>query len=109
MDHELEIEFQRVRSQLEADFGEGLDVKSILFLIGVNELGRGYKDFSKSEKIDLMHVAICTLLEPYGFYTFEGADSEGWPHFILNKKLPALSDREQQELLKRGIINYFTA
>ena len=107
MDHDVELRFQKVKQELEKNFGEGIDVQAILFLIGVNELGLGYKDFSKSEKTDLLHVAICTLLEPYGYYEFEGKDEEEWPHFKLLKELPPLNDREQQHLIKEAIIDYF--
>ena len=107
MDFDVELRFQKVKTELEKSFGEGMDVQAILFLIGVNELGIGYKEFSKSEKTDLLHVAICTLLEPHGYYTFEGRDEEQWPHFALNNKLPALDSREQQHLIKEAIIDYF--
>ncbi len=107
MDHDIELKFQKVKQELEKKFGEGMDVQSILFLIGVNELGFGYRDFSKSEKTDVLHVAVCTILEPFGFYEFIGKDEEEWPHFELKKKLPPLNDREQQHLIKEAIMEYF--
>jgi len=107
MDFDVEVHFQHVKKQLEANFGEGMDVQAMLFLIGVNELGLGYKDFSKSEKTDLLHVAVCTVLEPLGYYEFEGRDPENWPHFKLIKELPPLNDREQQHLMKEALIDYF--
>jgi len=107
MDHDVELRFQKVKTELEKKFGEGMDVQAILFLIGVNELGIGYKDFSKSEKTDLLHVAICTLLEPYGYYEFQGKDEEQWPHFKLAKEIPPLDSREQQHLIKEAMIAYF--
>lgn len=107
MDFDIELKFQEVKSKLETKFGEGMDTQAILFLVGVNELGIGYKDFTKQEKTDLLHVAICTLLEPYGYYEFEGRDEEQWPHFKLIKKLPNLNDRQQQHLMKEALISYF--
>jgi hypothetical protein len=107
MDYEIEIRFQKLKSFLEQKFGEGMDVQAMLFLIGVNELGTGHRTFSKSEKTDLFHIAICTLLEPYGYYEFEGRDTENWPHFKLNKELPALTHQEQQYLLKEAMLEYF--
>lgn len=108
MDYTVEIEFQKVKDHLEAKFGEGMDMQAILFLIGVNELGHGYKAFTKQEKTELLHIAICTLLEPYGYYTYEGNDEDNWPHFKLEKKLPPLSHQEQQYILKEAMIEYFT-
>lgn len=107
MDYETELRFQKLKSKLEIQFGDGLNMEAILILIGVNELGTGQHKFSKSEKTDLLHIAICTLLEPYGYYEFVGKDEENWPHFKLNKKLPALSHQEQQYLLKESMIEYF--
>ncbi len=107
MDYDLELKFQELVKTLEKEFGGGMDVQAILFLVGVNELGVGYRDFNKQEKTDLIHVAVCTLLEPYGYYEFEGRDADNWPHFKLLKKLPTLSHRDQQHLMKEALIAYF--
>jgi len=88
-------------------FGEGLELDSILLIIGVQELGQGNRNYSKDEKINLMHVAICTILEPYGFYELAYMDEDGWPHFDNKQKLPALGTREQEFLLKEAVLNYF--
>ena len=107
MDYAIELRFQKLKKKLEDQFEMGIDVQAILFLIGVDELGHGHKNFSKNEKQDLMHIAICTLLEPYGYYSFEGRDKEDWPHFKLEKELPHLSHLEQQHLLKEAMLDYF--
>ena len=87
--------------------GETLDLQAILFLIGINELGQGYRKFNKQEKIDLLHIAICKLLSKYGYYSFSGRDKDGWPHWKTNEKLPHLKPGEQTILLKKSIIMYF--
>jgi hypothetical protein len=84
-----------------------MDLQAVLFLIGVQELGQGYRKFKKDEKVDLMHVALCTLLEPYGYYEYEGRDEQGWPHFSPVDKLPALDASQQERLVKEAAINYF--
>lgn len=90
-------------------FGDGeiLDLQAILFIIGINELGQGYRTFKKQEKIDLLHIAICRLLSSYGYYSLDGRDDDGWPHWKTNKKLPPLKAEEQTILLKKSIIIYF--
>ncbi|MFA9290575.1 MAG: hypothetical protein ACEQSF_05060 [Solirubrobacteraceae bacterium] len=88
------------------DADETVELDVILFLIGVQELGKISKKFKKDEKMNLIHVAVCTLLEPYGFYTFDYYDNEGWPHFKLNEDLPHLKANEQQILIKKAIIEY---
>jgi hypothetical protein len=109
MDYAIEIKFKEVLAELDKTFGGGLDVQSILFLIGVQELGKGYKNFSKREKTELMHVAVCTVLEPYGYYKTIGRDEDNWPHFEFIKELPPLDERQQQHLMKEAIITYFQA
>ncbi|WP_207214098.1 hypothetical protein [Brumimicrobium glaciale] len=109
MDYAIEIKFKEVLAELDKTFGGGLDVQSILFLIGVQELGKGHKNFSKREKTELMHVAVCTVLEPYGYYKTIGRDEDNWPHFEFLKELPPLDDRQQQHLMKEAIITYFQA
>jgi hypothetical protein len=107
MDIELDIAWNKLLKQVRERFGEELDTESLLFLIGVQELGHGYKKFSKDQKVDLMHVAICTLLSPYGYYEFEGIDQDEWPHWKATKKLPHLEAKQQQILIKRAMIEYF--
>ena len=86
---------------------EKLDLESVIFLIGLQELGKTDIKFTKDQKIDLMHIAICRLLEPLGYYKFEYVDSEGWPHYKTMSRLPNLKPGEQSVLMKEAIINYF--
>jgi sensor domain CHASE-containing protein len=109
MDYDLELRFRGLKAKLEAQFDGDLDVQSILFLIGVDLLGKGHQKFSKNEKLDLMHIAVCTVLTPYGYYSFNGKDKDGWPHFKLEKELPKLDHNEQQHLMKEAILEYFIA
>lgn len=87
--------------------GEPMDLDSILFLIGVRELGEGHRRFKKDEKLDLLHIAICRVLRPYGFYVLSGLDEAGWPHYELKEKLPNLKAGEQSVLMKEAVIRYF--
>ena len=82
-------------------------INSVLFLIGVRELGKGKKSFSKEQKQDLIHIAICKLMSLSGYYILEGLDEDGWPHWRLVKKLPHVDMLDQEKLLKMHIIEYF--
>ena len=106
VDWEFEQEWHACKRWYNERFDGDLDVDTILFLIGVQEFGKGYLEFTKDEKMDLVHIAVCTLLEPFGFYEFEGEDEAGWPHFKRKKKLPYLKPEEQDRLMKEAIINY---
>lgn len=107
IDDEVEKEWLSVLEKIHARFGSDIEMEGIVFLIGVQELGLGYKKFKKDEKLDVMHIAICTLLEPYGYYQYEGKDSEGWPHWKINDQLPALKPGHQKALIKQAMIEYF--
>ena len=87
--------------------GEDLDLDAIIYLIGVQELGKFNTAYKKDEKINLMHIAICRLLEPYGYYEFDYFDSDGWPHYTVKAELPPLKAGEQSVLMKEAIVNYF--
>ncbi|GJM62434.1 MULTISPECIES: hypothetical protein [Persicobacter] len=83
------------------------DINGVLLLIGVQELGKGFARFTKEEKQDLMHIAICKVLSYSGFYELEGLDKDGWPHWKVLKPLPHFDLLEQEKLLKMHIIEYF--
>jgi len=88
-------------------YGEPLQLDAIIYLIGVQELGQGPKEFKKDEKINLMHIAICKLLEPFGYYEFEYFDDDGWPHYKTIDELPPLKSGEQTVLIKEAVVLYF--
>jgi len=89
-------------------FGEKLDEQTILFIIGLQELGKGDAEYKKEEKLDIMHIGICTVLSQFGYYECIGDDDDGWPHFKNIKKLPnEIQGESQESLLKQAIIKYF--
>ena len=107
-DLELRVRWSKLMNQIGRTLGKRpKDLNAVLFLIGVQELGQGIRDFSKEEKQDLMHIAVCKVLSFSGFYTLEGLDQEGWPHWRLNKELPHFDLLEQENLLKMHVIEYF--
>jgi hypothetical protein len=89
-------------------FGKLPDMEGILFLIGVNELGvLPRRKFSKEQKQDLMHVAVCTLLSQRGYYEFAGRDDDGWPHFNMIAEVPVQGMGGQERMLKECVVVYF--
>ncbi len=96
-----------LQKKLKERFDSEMDYDTILFVIGLQELGKPYRKYKKDEKLELMHIAICTLLEPWGFYQYEGKDEEGWPHWSLKENLPFLDAKQQNKLIIDSIIDYF--
>lgn len=108
-DEQLKERWDAIVTKLSARFADGevLDLDAIIYLIGVQELGQPGKRFKKDDKLDLMHIAICRLLEPFGFYKFDYQDEDGWPHYEIVERLPSLKAGEQSLLMKEAIVQYF--
>jgi len=93
--------------KLQKDIAEDIDLKGVLFLIGVQELQKGIQDFTKEEKQDILHLAVCKLLTSYGYFKFEKVDEDGWPHWVELKPIKNLTGEQQDLLIKEAIIAYF--
>ena len=104
---DLEKKWEELVLKLEESFEDELTLKTILFLIGVLELGQGIRAFDKEEKTYLLHIATCKLLIPFGYYKFKSIDEDGWPHFEEVKKLERLGAKSQKMLMKQAILKYF--
>ena len=61
-DISLEEDWPVLIDKLRTLFEKKPDMNAILFLIGIQELGKGSQRFSKEQKQDLMHIAICKIL-----------------------------------------------
>ena len=108
-DEQLKARWELLVKKLSNQFADGdtLDVDGIIYLIGIQELGKFNKKFKKDEKVNIMHIAICRLLEPFGYYEFSHFDNDGWPHYTIKDQLPHLKAGEQTVLMKEAITNYF--
>ena len=104
---DLQLRWWKLEEKMMKRFGKKPDMEAILFLIGIQELGNLQKEFTKEQKQDLMHIAVCTVLSQSGYYKLEGHDEEGWPHFIQTKELPTYSLIEQENFLKDHVLLYF--
>lgn len=107
MQEDLNTQWKRLETRLEESFNQKMSMEAILFLIGVRELGSIRTEFTKEEKVDLMHIAICKLLSQSGYYELSHLDQEGWPHWELVKALPHSDIFSQLHLLKAHVLTYF--
>lgn len=105
---EINTKWKKLQERIAEDFDSDTpDIKVMLFLIGVQELGQGPRKFSKRQKEELMHIATCRLFSLMGFYELEGLDQDGWPHWRLAKPVPNYTLLEQEMVIKSLIIEYF--
>lgn len=106
---DLQTRWWKLESKFLGKFGKKPDVEAVLFLIGIQEIGNfsSAKKFTKEQKQDLMHVAVCTLLSQSGYYELESYDEDKWPHFKQVRPLPQYNMAEQENFLKDHILLYF--
>lgn len=107
MHDDLQVRWWKLEERLMERFKKKPDVETILFLIGIQELGDIKENFTKEQKQDLMHVAVCTVLSPGGYYELSRVDEEGWPHFTQLKAMPDMDPITQENFLKDHILLYF--
>lgn len=104
---DLQTRWWNLEARLVERFGKKPDMEAILFLIGIQEFGDVRKKFSKEQKQDLMHIAVCSLFRQSGYYELEGVDEDGWPHFRQLKALPEMGLPDQENFLKDHVLLYF--
>jgi hypothetical protein len=104
---DIQQRWWKLEEKLLGRFGKKPDVESTLFLIGIQELGDIKNKFTKEQKQDLMHIAICTIMASSGYYELSGVDEEGWPHFRQLKAMPDMDPIQQEQFLKDHILLYF--
>jgi hypothetical protein len=105
----FDLRWYAVRNKVKEMFGQRPDVTAMLFIIGMNEVGIIKEKWEREEKQELMHVAVCKLLSADGYYTYSHTDVDGFPHYRKCKDLSELSLKEQEQMLKLRIVEYFEA
>ena len=104
---DLQQRWWNLEAKLTERFGKKPDMETILFLIGIQKFGDIKEKFTKEQKQDLMHIAVCSLLSQSGYYELERVYEDGWPHFKQLRPMPDMSMPEQENFLKDHILLYF--
>ena len=104
---DLQERWWKLEAKLVERFGKKPDLDAILFLIGIQETGIATDSITKEQKQDLMHVAVCTVLMPSGYYELDHYDEEKWPHFKQLKALPDMPLPTQENFIKDHVLFYF--
>jgi len=108
IDIEMELQWQKVIQFLQNNFDKNeIDLEAMLMLIGIQEVGLIRSKYSKEQKQDLMHVAVCTLLQHEDCFVYSHQDEDGWPHYKALERTTLLTGDEQDYLLRKQIILYF--
>ena len=103
----LNKQWHSLRMSFLETLGKKPDINAFLFIIGIEQCGIIKDAFSKEEKQDLIHVAVAGFLCKDGYFSYEGKDASGWPHYTTVEVPPKLSVKEQEQWLKGHIVRYF--
>lgn len=80
---------------------------TILFIIGLQELGIRTKNLSLEQKLDITTSGTCQVLSLEGYFERAGLDKDGWIIWKQNKSLDDLDDSQKERTIKHLIIKYF--
>ena len=83
-----------------------VDIAEMLFVVGLQTFGRPCGNLSREDKMALMHIGTCAVLEPYGYYRMTGRDADGYPQYELLRPVEARAAADGQ-LLKEALVKYF--
>lgn len=106
-DQDLDVRWHRLLTHLEALVGRTpSSLEQVLFLIGVQERGRGYEPgLSREQKQDLIMEGAWHAFAALGLYQRTLDDPAVWvPTF---SPWPKLSQEDQEKLLRIAILEYF--
>ncbi|NBB99442.1 MAG: hypothetical protein GVY15_01085 [Bacteroidetes bacterium] len=108
-DGTLEAQWAQVEALVERRFGREPTIESILFLIGVQERGRGFEpELEKDVKEALVMEGTYSVFETVGLYVHAGMEADGsWIWERATDLPPDLSPDDQHRLLRLAIIRYF--
>jgi len=93
--------------QLGKQFDIDIDLNGVLFLVGIRERGLTFQQFSKEEKLNLIHLGSCALYQEMGLTEKTGIDEEGWPIFTQKSLAPAIPEERKHKVLQDCAVRYF--
>ena len=105
----MDEQWNKVIHYLRGRFGKKMDIKSILFVLGLNELDKKKDSYEKEEKMDLMNIGFCKVTSLSGYFKMTGTDEDGWPIWEQVKAVPRMSAKEQEQFIKQHIVRHFEA
>ena len=98
-DINLQKRWLQLESALTERLGKKLTLEDILLFIGVREAGIPPKEFTEREKIELMQVAISTILVPAKYYELLWVEDTGWPHFKQLQPIKEMNAKDKEFFL----------
>jgi hypothetical protein len=107
MEKNVEKEWNELLLLLNEKFGNVDSLTNVLYLIGVQDLGKGFQAFTRQEKMQLIHIGGCRLLSRWDYYLLKGHDENYWPQWQMNPQQPLPGHHKREQLMKESAILYF--
>ncbi len=99
-DSDTEERWVRFQHILTEKLGRPPSLNDILLFVGTREAGLPPKQFSDTEKVNLVQMAVCTILVPARYYELYWVEDSGWPHYNQLQRLPEMTEDEKVVFLK---------
>jgi hypothetical protein len=103
---DLQHRWLQLELKLTDRLGKKPDLDDVLLFIGVRESGMPPKNFTETEKFNLMEMAVHTILVPARYYELFWVDDIGWPHYRQLEVVPAMSIADRENFLKPYVLMY---
>ena len=102
------MQWEAFLQMLEKQWGLKPSIEALLLLIGLQETGELNKRLSKDQKLRLIDIGMCVLLERTGYMQrSEEKDAWGYPKFRSIKPFPYKDTYQQQQWIQENILRYF--
>ncbi len=105
---EFQSKWRYLLAKIRNDFGTDADLVNLLYLIGVQESGSGFAQYTKDEKVALITIGNHKVLSYFGYYRLAGTGINNWPVYHEIKTPENLTQEQKDQLLQQGIVKYFT-
>ncbi len=83
------------------------DLMSVLFIIGLQEMGSGFKKYSQAEKTEIIKTAHIKLLSREKYYLNIATDKGSLPVWIENPERQLPAGKNLEKLLQSLSLDYF--
>lgn len=101
----MDQEWDEVLLAMSKHFNITANYEFLLFMVGIQEKGCGFINFSKQDKMDLINLTKCRMLEREGVLE-ETEEEDGWPQFMPKLNFHTLNDAQKDLIIKRQMIRY---
>jgi len=105
-DDELQQSWLTLETVLAQQLGKIPVMDDILIHIGIREAGLPPRQFTEIEKINLIQMAISTVLVLAGYYELFWVEDSGWPHYKQLQRVPEMSLPERNKFLQPFVMMY---